>query len=113
MEYQTRNESGVTIIDLDGEIDVSQAPRLRKTIIDLLENNTTPLLINMSDVVYIDSAGLSVIIAAHRKARDTGTPFGLCGPQQPVRQVFHITGMDKVISIFADAEEGIAHLSKS
>ena len=110
MEYQTRNEAGIAIVDLNGEIDVSHAPHLRKKFIGLLENDTKQLLINMSEVIYIDSAGLSVLIAAHRKAHDTGGSFGLINPQQPVRQVLNITGMDKVIQIFSTVEEGIEKL---
>ena len=113
MEYEIRNQAGVTILNLDGEIDVSHAPRLRKTLTQLIEDNCQRLLIDLTEVVYLDSAGLSVLIAAHRKAQNTGASLGLVGPQQPIRQVFNITGVDKVILIFATLEEGLKALGSS
>jgi anti-sigma B factor antagonist len=111
MKIQTRNESDITVIDLAGEIDVSQAPRLRQTILELFENKeVNKLLINMTEVIYIDSAGLSVLIAAHRQVNNKNGAFGLCNLQQPVRQVCHITGIDKVIQIFPTVKEALAEL---
>jgi anti-anti-sigma factor len=111
MKIELRTESDITIIDLTGEIDVSQAPRLRQTVLELFGNkNVKKLLINMTDVVYIDSAGLSVLIAAHRQANNKEGAFGLSNLQQPVRQVCHITGVDKVIRIFPTVEDALLKL---
>ncbi len=108
MEIQIYNEAGITIINLTGEIDVSQAPKLRQTLIKLFEEGTKNLLINMRKVIYIDSAGLSVLISAHRRANEAGGEFALCNLQQPVRQVCRITGIDKVIQIFQTKVEATA-----
>ena len=111
MEIQIRKESDITIVDLTDEIDVSQAPRLRQALVELFENtDVKKLLINMTKVVYIDSAGLSVLIAAHRQTSDRRGAFGLSNLQQPVRQVCHITGIDKVIQIFPTVEEALTKL---
>lgn len=111
MEIQIRNESDITIIDLTDEIDVSQAPRLRQVLMELFQNtDVKKLLINMTDVIYIDSAGLSVLIAAHRQISDREGTFGLSNLQQPVRQVCHITGIDKVIQIFPTVKEALIEL---
>ena len=111
MEIQIRHQAEVTIVDLTDEIDVSQAPRLRQALVELFENKAVKkLLINMTDVIYIDSAGLSVLIAAHRQANDRNGTFGLSNLQQPVRQVCHITGIDKVIQIFPTVEEALKKL---
>jgi anti-anti-sigma factor len=111
MDIQIRHTSNVTIIDLTGEIDVSQASRLRQALAKLFEaKEVKKLLINMTDVIYIDSAGLSVLIAAHRQANDQNGTFGLSNLQQPVRQVCHITGIDKVIQIFPTVDEALKKL---
>jgi anti-anti-sigma factor len=111
MDIRIRHTSNITIIDLTDEIDVSQAPRLRQTLVKLFEvEDVKKLLINMTDVIYIDSAGLSVLIAAHRQANDRNGTFGLSNLQQPVRQVCHITGIDKVIQIFPTMEEALKKL---
>ena len=110
MEHTIHDEAGVTILDLTGEIDVGQAPKLRDMLVDLLEKNSGRLLVNMSDVIYIDSAGLSVLIAANRKAQTIGGSFGLSNPQKPVQQVFNLTRMNKVFQIFPTVDEGVTAL---
>jgi anti-sigma B factor antagonist len=64
----------------------------------------------MSEVVYIDSAGLSVLIAANRKAQGLGGAFALSDPQKPVQQVFNLTRMNKIFQIFPTVAEGVAAL---
>lgn len=113
MEYEIRQDAGVTILNLSGEIDVGCASHFRKTIMNLIEQDAERLLVNLSDVIYIDSAGLSVLIAAHRKAQKENRKFGLCNPQQPVRQVFNITGVNKVMLLYPNVEAGIHALSKA
>ncbi|MCB0155200.1 MAG: STAS domain-containing protein [Anaerolineae bacterium] len=113
MEHNIHSDNGVTILDLSGEIDVSQAPKLRETLVDLLEKNAGRLLVNMTEVIYIDSAGLSVLIAANRKAQTLGGSFALCNPQKPVQQVFKLTRMNKVFQIFPTVAEGVTGLNEA
>ena len=113
MNYTVENKSGVTILNLTGEIDITVANTLRNTLINLIENNSGPLLVNLSDVRYLDSAGLSVLIAANRKSQGLGQAFGLSNLQTPVQQVFKLTRVDKVFQIFDTLKEGISNLGNS
>jgi anti-sigma B factor antagonist len=107
MEHEIRNEAGVVILDLRGDMDVSIAPGLRDILIGLIETNAGPVLVNLSNVLYMDSAGLSVLIAAHRKAQNVGGVLGLVNPQQPTQQILKLTHVDKVFQIFPSIEEGV------
>lgn len=111
MEHTIRNESGVTVLDLRGEIDVSCAPVLRAMMMDLLEHHSGRLLVNLSDVVYIDSAGLSVLIAAYRQTQKTNGMLVLSSPRKPVQQVFEITGVASIFPLYPTVEEGISAMS--
>jgi len=110
MEYTVHDESGVTVIDLSGEIDVSHAPRLRELLGELITAGPGQLLINLSGVAFIDSSGLGVLIAAHRKAQEAGGVLGLADPQPSVRRVLELTRTNRVFQIFATVEEGLAAL---
>jgi anti-sigma B factor antagonist len=113
MEHEIHNEAGVVILDLRGEIDVSTAPGLRDILMGLIEDNAGPVLVNLSNVLYMDSAGLSVFIAAHHKAQNAGRVLGLVNPQQPIQQVLKLTRVDKVFQIFPSIEEGIGAVSET
>ncbi len=110
MEYTVRDELGITVVDLRGEIDIAHAPRLRDLLEELIANSSARLLINLSDVAFIDSSGLGVLIAAHRKAQETGGILGLANPQAPVQRVFELTRTNRVLKIFDTVAEGLEAL---
>ncbi len=110
MKHNVRAASGVAILDLNGEVDISDASELRKTLFDLLDKHAGRLLVNMGSVAYIDSAGLSVLIAAHRRANSTKGVLGLSNLQTPVQQVLNLTRMSNVLHTFSTVEEGVAAL---
>ena len=61
MKYNTREDNGYTVIELDGEVDLSCSPEARKQILDCLSNGR-PLLVDLSAVVYIDSSGVASLV---------------------------------------------------
>ncbi len=110
MEYSVHDESGVTVISLSGEIDVGHAARLRDLLDERIGDRTKPLLLDLSDVVFIDSSGLGVLIAAHRKAQDVEQTLTLANPQAPVQRVFDLTRTNRVFEVFTTVEDGVAAL---
>ncbi|MEM7035314.1 MAG: STAS domain-containing protein [Chloroflexota bacterium] len=110
MEYSVDDTAGITVLNLSGEIDISHSTRLRDTLIEMIENNSGRLLIDLTNVSYIDSAGLSVLVVAHRKAQGMGGVLGLSNPQKSVQQVFQLTRMVKFFQIYDSVEAGVAAL---
>ena len=110
MIHSTRSEGSVTILDLSGEIEVSEVPKLRDVLINLLEQNSGGLLVNIANVVFIDSAGLSMLIAVNRQAQKRGGRFAVSNPQPTVQQVFRLTQMNKVFQIYDTVAEGVMAL---
>ncbi len=111
MDYMTHKETNIMVLDLNGEIDANYAPYLRDKLVELIQGNNGRLLVNLHNVDYIDSAGLGVLIVAHRKALAAGGFMGLSNPQRTVQKVFELTRTNKVFDIFATVEEGIVQLS--
>lgn len=106
MEYELQQKSDVAILSLRGEVDVSQATVLRDKLLEIINQGNGRLLVDMSQVEYIDSSGLSVLVAAHRKCQGKGGMMGLVNPQKPVQQVFQLTRMDKLFNVYPTVEAG-------
>jgi anti-anti-sigma factor len=70
-DYPT--EDGLTVIDVEGEIDVYTAPKLREKLIDLVNKGNFHLLVNMEKVEFLDSTGLGVLVGGLKRVRVTGT----------------------------------------
>ena len=56
------NKDGIEVVDVEGEIDVYTAPRLRELLIDLVNKNNYQLVVNMEKVEFLDSTGLGVLV---------------------------------------------------
>ena len=62
MELKLRNMSGVTVIEIEGEIDLFHAGKLKKLVTTLFEKNVNRVIINMQKVSYIDSSGIGALL---------------------------------------------------
>ena len=63
------DKDGIEVIDVQGEIDMYTAPRLRELLIDLVSTGSCQLVLNLDEVGFLDSAGLGVLAGSLRRAR--------------------------------------------
>ncbi len=83
-----------------GRLDTLTAPLLEK---ELAEH--ADCILDLAGVEYISSMGLRAIMVAAKRSRENGLNFVLCGLRGDVKEVFEISGFDKLLEIRADLEE--------
>ncbi len=88
------------VLALGGEIDAGVRDKLLARIIDLIDHDRTPLLIDMTDVTFCDSTGLTVVVRARRHAAASGSRLAFCGLSERVDKVFRVTGMDRFVAVY-------------
>jgi anti-sigma B factor antagonist len=95
------DEDGTWILAVAGEIDVATSPELRRELHQLADREPARLVLDLSDVTFIDSSGLGVLVGALKRLReeDRGDILVLEGLQEPVRKVFDITGLTDLFTI--------------
>lgn len=89
------------LIAVEGEIDISNADKLRNAIDLALEQPTERVELDFSQVPYIDSTGIGVLVGAARRASDRKRALSIMGAQPNVLRVAQLLGVDKDISISA------------
>ena len=91
---------GVVTISVTGELDAATAPRLAEHVRQS-EGDGSPdtVVVDLGEVTFIDSSGLSALVAAHKRFRSRGVQFAVQAPSPPVRKLFSISGLDAVLSI--------------
>ena len=104
MECSTRDEGRFKIVSLAGEVDLHYSPQARQQILDLLNKNNH-LLVDLSQVAYIDSSGIASLVEGFQLARSKNLDFGLLGISDAVRQVLELARLDKVFKIINDVTE--------
>ncbi len=103
-KYNTKEEQGYTIIELDGEVDLSCSPDARKQILECLEANKD-LLVDLSQVSYIDSSGVASLVEGFQTAKKKSLKFGLVGVSDAAMSVLQLARLDKVFPIHANIDE--------
>lgn len=110
MQATTRHADGVTVVTLEGDLDklTSDAARVE------LERAVGPgaVLVDLSPVTFLDSAGLHVLFRLARATAKAGTRLGLVVPAgSPLRRLVEITNVDDVASVCESVEEGLGLLT--
>ena len=98
MECVTRQEGDFTIVVLEGEVDLHYSPTARKSILDSLKNSRN-VLVDLSEVKYIDSSGIASLVEGFQLARSTNLEFGLVGVSEAAISVLKLARLDKVFPI--------------
>jgi anti-sigma B factor antagonist len=99
-----RSERGVVIAAVTGEIDISTVAQLRERLYELADNGGT-LVVDLNQVMFIDSAGLGALVGtARRVAGHGGSLHAVCSQPQP-RKLLWMTGVNRRIPLVATVDE--------
>ncbi len=102
----TRTGNGnIPVIELQGEVDVYTAPQLKQQMIALLDGGAADIIVDLTQVEYLDSTALGVLIGGLKRLREKNGNLLLVCPNQRVRRVFEITGLDKIFDIYNSESE--------
>ena len=100
LDITVRDERGVVVAAVAGEIDISSVAQLRERLYELADNGGT-LIVDLNRVTFIDSAGLGALVGtARRAAENGGSLYAVCAQPQP-RRLLWLTGADKRIPLAA------------
>jgi anti-sigma B factor antagonist len=99
---------GYTIVAVGGEIDVYSAPRLRERLLDLVEEGSYQLIVDMEAVEFLDSTGLGVLVGGLKRVRAHDGWIDLVCTQSRMLRIFRITGLNRVFSIYNSVPEAVA-----
>jgi anti-sigma B factor antagonist len=94
------------VVKARGEIDIYTGEQLREVLRDVLAESPARVVIDLAEVTFIDSTGLSVIVAAFKRAQDTRTELVFQGAGPNVLRVLELTGLNHLLPLVADPASG-------
>lgn len=110
----TISESGPwTILHVHGEIDMSTAPSVRREVVDLVGEGVRWLVLDLTDVDFVDSTGLGVLVGALKRVRAAGGDMTLVCARENLLELFRMTRLTAVFELFADLASAGAHVPVS
>ena len=98
---------GTPVLEVRGEVDVSTAPELRERLLALSEQGRTVAVVDLSDVSFVDSTALGVLVSGVKRLRSAGGDLRLVVTQPRISKVFEITGLTDVFHIYQSADEAV------
>jgi anti-sigma B factor antagonist len=104
--------SGCAVVVATGEIDLYTAPALRESLIRAGESSSR-IVIDLSEVTFLDSTGLGVMLGALGRARTAERSVALVGLSDMVKRVLQITRLDEVFPTYARLDEALATHSET
>ncbi len=108
MKYTANKKENYVIIALNEEkLDTTIAPELKSEFVTLQAEGFQHVILNMGQVKYSDSSGLSAVLVGNRLFGDSGS-FIICEIQDHVQKLIKISMLDKVLNIVANEQQAVA-----
>jgi len=105
MQITTSKSGTVTIAAFDGRLDAATSSETEQQLLTLLREGA--VVADLGGVSYMSSAGLRLLLKAAKLAKSASVRFSVCALRPPVREVFEVSGFDKVIPAFATRDEAV------
>ena len=113
MDIGVRNKHNFQILDIIGKIDrLKDSIVLKSYVTTLAEDGILRVAMNLSQISYLDSGALNVLIFCHNHLERLGGKFVLIEPNEYVQDVLEVVGFDKFITIFSSEKEFFKNVKK-
>lgn len=107
MEFITNQEGNILVMKLKGRLDTNASADFEQQIEQTIDPDTKNMIIDCSDLEYICSRGLGLIIHAAKKLKSNHGELILCSMEDYIEEVFEISGFNKFLKIVASKEVAV------
>ena len=109
MEVKSFQQDEVIVFQVNGEINISTSPELKK---QFEKQPSKKTVVDLEKVTYIDSSGLATLVEMLKKTKGQGGSLGLSGMSDKVKSLFEITKLDKLFAIYPSQQEAVNSVKK-
>jgi anti-sigma B factor antagonist len=108
MRLKTEEKYGAAVIEIRGDlIGGSNAVLFREKIYELINENKTNIVVDMSDVKYVNSSGIGILISGYTTLKNAGGELKLSNLSDKVNGVLNITKLNQIFSIYNNVDEAV------
>lgn len=111
MQISSREDRGVTVLRPAGRLDTLHGPALDDAIARHFDSDSGPLVLDMSEIDYVSSFGLSVLLKGARIAQGKAIGFRVAALHPAVERMFELSGFGNFLGVHADCESAIAAIA--
>lgn len=109
MRYEVSRLNEKILLKLEGDIDIAVAPQLREVLEKIIGEGVKKIVIDITNVPFIDSTGLGLFVNAYKKVNQRGGWVAFVGASRAIRKIFQLTKLE-VLFKFCDTIEEASSL---
>jgi anti-sigma B factor antagonist len=98
LDVHTERRDGRCVVSPDGELDLFTVAELTNAL-RAGERGARTLVLDLSKLRFLDSAGIAALLAQHRRAQQEGLAFSVANPRDDVRRVLELSGLQSVLAV--------------
>ena len=102
---EVRRQGRAAVIAVVGELDLATGPELEARLHDISSSNTELVVVDLRELEFMDSTGLSIIVRAHQRLTGEGCDLGLVRGSPQVQRLLDLTGVAERIALVGEPEE--------
>lgn len=107
-DVSVTERDGWAVVHLGGELDLASVPAARQAVFEGLQRGRGRLVLDLTDLAFVDSAGLGVLLGALRRVNEKGGELRVVRPGPGPRRAFAVTGLDALLPLVATLDDALA-----
>jgi len=107
MEIKQEKRNEIVIIGLVGRLDANTAGQLEKKLLPLIDEGEKQLIIDFSELDYISSAGLRLLLLAAKRLKSIKGKIVLCSMKEYIKEIFEIAGFTPIFTICENQDDAM------
>src|SRR5579871_5112618 len=107
VDIKSEHGGDAIVYRLRGSLDFATSPSLRAALIEAADEGKHDIVVDLSQLEFLDSSGLGAIIGAHRRALEQGGCVRLIVSEGPIQRLLTITGLMSILSVYASLDAAL------
>jgi anti-sigma B factor antagonist len=107
VDIKSEHNGAAIIYRLRGSLDLATAPSLRAALIEAANEGKHDIIVDLTELEFLDSTGLGALIGAHRRALENSGRVRLIVREGPIQRLLNITGLMRIFAVYASLDAAL------
>jgi anti-sigma B factor antagonist len=112
LSVSTRTADGYAVVTVAGDVDISTSPDLRAALGAAARSDTRAIVVDLSEVSFVDSTALGVLVGSYTATRNAGGRFAVVNDHEAVLKVLRITALHDVLGVRPTLTDAVAAVTQ-
>jgi anti-sigma B factor antagonist len=107
VDIKSEHNGAAIVYRLRGSLDLATAPSLRAALVEAANEGKHDIIVDLTELEFLDSTGLGALIGAHRRALENNGRVRLIVREGPIQRLLNITGLMRIFAVYASLDAAL------